>query len=60
MSFFKRRQEQKERDQRYAKAARVKSNDTEAARYAGGNVYSLDDIEMLEREKLQSWRRKKT
>jgi len=35
----------------------VKSHDPTAERYAGGNTYSLSDIERLERERLP-WKRR--
>lgn len=57
MSFRKLRRKRKAADKAYEKAARVKSHDPTAERYAGGNTYSLSDIERLERERLP-WKRR--
>jgi len=58
MSFRKLRRQRKEADKQYERAAGVKRNDPTAERYAGGNTYSLSDIERLERERLP-WKRKR-
>jgi hypothetical protein len=54
-----RRRKRKEEDRAYEKAAGVKRHDPEADKFGGGNVYSRADIEMLEREKLKFWRRRR-
>jgi hypothetical protein len=59
MSLPSRRKQRKAEDRRYMKAARVTHSDPEAKRFAGGNVYSSADIEALEHEKTQFWRRRR-
>lgn len=59
MNFRKRRRERQAKDREYEKAAGVKHSDPIATRHAGGNTYSRADIEMLEREHTQFWRRRK-
>lgn len=59
MSFPKLRRERQGRDREYEAAAGVRHRDHEAARFAGGNVYSRADIEELEREHTKFWRRRK-
>jgi hypothetical protein len=59
MTFRKRRRARQQADRLYEKAARVKRSDTTAERYSGGNVYSSADIEQLEREHTQFWRRRR-
>lgn len=58
MSFRSRRRARKIADKEYEKAARVRSHDPTAQRYAGGNTYSRADIEALEAERLP-WKRRR-
>lgn len=59
VGFLARRKKRQEFDRLYAHSARIKSSDPVAERFARGNVYSTSDIEMLEQEKLSSWKHRR-
>lgn len=57
MNFKKKRALRRSQDRAYMQAAGVKQNDPVADRFAGGNVYSSEDIDALTRERLRKRRR---
>lgn len=58
MSFPKRRLERKAEDRALEQKIGIRRNDPVSDRF-GGRVYSMADIEELERSKTKFWRRRR-